>query len=313
MDEEGGQEATVEVPAAAAGSKTTTSPKAGGENLKSAATMAAEHPFTEVDQDTKAQAPNESKPKNITHLTGAQFLARLAQHQHQRKANPLPNPLPGPQAQSPDLNTKNGRVHELVTVRLTLLTRGLPKACARVYRLPLAVADGGAVLRKVWLAQLPRKNGLHHSGSKGGKAKLQLGHPSINPANSSAIANDDVDDDAPTPDMQNAKAAARRSLAASLLPPASPDAAASPRAHGGREHPACPGKEDLIGFVTTANYDLGLGKGGAVGSLLVSRVLESPVERGLGSGNGKVEGEERLCVIRNAGESVGWLARWDVV
>ncbi|OQO07189.1 hypothetical protein B0A48_07759 [Cryoendolithus antarcticus] len=89
----------------------------------------------------------------------------------------------------------------------------------------------------------------------------------------------------------------RRILAASLLEP--------PRVGEGK-YPACPGEEDMIGFVTSGNYDLGGGKGVGVGSLLLRRVMER--------GGNMTEGEEgRYCVVRNSGESVGRLGTWEVV
>ena len=87
----------------------------------------------------------------------------------------------------------------------------------------------------------------------------------------------------------------RQRLAASLLEP--------PRA-GEESYPACPGEEDLIGFVTSGNFDLGAGKGTGVGCVLWARVREELVK----------DGERgRLCVVRNVGMGVGRLARWDVV
>jgi ribonuclease P/MRP protein subunit POP1 len=59
--------------------------------------------------------------------------------------------------------------------------------------------------------------------------------------------------------------------------------------------------------VTTGNFNLAEGRGTAVGSVVVERVLE---RRNGVAGLGR---EERMCVVRNAGEGVGRLGFWEVV
>ncbi|KAK6442090.1 Ribonucleases P/MRP protein subunit pop1 [Oleoguttula sp. CCFEE 5521] len=153
----------------------------------------------------------------------------------------------------------------LMTVRVNLLTRGLPSVCARIYRLPLSPTH-----RAAWLALHSR-----HKPPKSAARALP---------NKTTLATLPIHEQ-------------RRILAASLLEPA--------RA-GEEKYPACPAEDDLIGFVTSGNYDLGGGKGVGIGSLLVMKVL--------GRGEGMAEGGEgRYCVIRNSGESVGRLGMWEVV
>jgi ribonuclease P/MRP protein subunit POP1 len=105
----------------------------------------------------------------------------------------------------------------------------------------------------------------------------------------------------------------KRLIAESLLNPANPEpfpwetSASNERNMGG--HPLCPDAEDLIGFVTTGAYCLTDGKGKAVGSLSVSKALAAVAfarEKG-------EKGQGQLCVVRNAGENVGWLARWEAM
>lgn len=89
----------------------------------------------------------------------------------------------------------------------------------------------------------------------------------------------------------------------------------------GPSHPEVPGEDDLIGFVTTGEFCLTEGKGVAVGSVLLGKLLEG---RGGVVTGGKEEedrkkkkggsvGRRRLVIVRNAGEVVGRLAEWDVV
>jgi ribonuclease P/MRP protein subunit POP1 len=81
-------------------------------------------------------------------------------------------------------------------------------------------------------------------------------------------------------------------LAQSLLAPTRP---------GQRDYPICPDEDDLIGFVTSGNFNLGEGKGTGVGNILLSKIS------GLLEKGGEMD---RWCVVRNAGESIGRLAQW---
>ena len=189
----------------------------------------------------------------------------------------LPDDTPPPPAAAPDpapmpalLSHQPPRHHHpprpalppartLLTVRLTLLARGVAHACARIYRLPSAARHPER--RRAWLAQQAPSHSTRRAPAP----------PTLPP-------------DAPPHEL-------RRHLARALLH-------AAPAA---REPPACPGEEDLLGFVTTGAFNLVAGRGTAVGSVVAARVA------------GEVGTEGALCVVRNAGESVGRLARWVVV
>lgn len=89
------------------------------------------------------------------------------------------------------------------------------------------------------------------------------------------------------------------------------------RPKGDKELPL-PGEEDLIGFITTGNYNLHEAKGTGIGSLWVQRVFDSVTSTSQATGvdnNGRKrkDPEGKLCVIRNAGEDFGRLARWEIV
>ena len=73
-------------------------------------------------------------------------------------------------------------------------------------------------------------------------------------------------------------------------------------------HLPLPGEEDLIGFVTTGEFNLAEGKGVAMGTFVVARAIEGVRrEKKAGDKAGK------LCIVRNSGESIGRLARWEAV
>ncbi|OCK85434.1 POPLD-domain-containing protein [Lepidopterella palustris CBS 459.81] len=163
----------------------------------------------------------------------------------------------------------------LFTVKLTLLARGVPTPCARIYRLPTTNPD----LRARWLSLIPSSESLSQSKNKSSKPLPRL------PKNAPSHLR-------------------RRALAASLLEPVVlPKVIPQP---GHKDYPFVPDKVDLIGFVTTGNFNLGEGKGTAVANLVVAKVFEQ--ERG--DGKGKMQ-EKFLCIVREAGQSVGRLARWE--
>lgn len=149
----------------------------------------------------------------------------------------------------------------LLPITLHLLTRGVPTPCARIYRLPTT----NPTLRASWLA-------LHPRNQPSTKSRRKTAAP---PSNNSDVP----------PHIR------RQRLAASLLEPPSA---------GDREWPACPGEEDLVGFVTSGNYDLGAGRGVGAGCLVLGKVDLQGGEEG------------RLCVVRGAGVGVGRLGRWEV-
>lgn len=88
---------------------------------------------------------------------------------------------------------------------------------------------------------------------------------------------------------------ARRLLAESLVTSHSEDP--------GTEQLEVPTEDDLIGFVTTGNYNLSEGQGTGIGSIQLSKVLASELKLS----------ERRMCIIRAAGEKNGRLGTWDFV
>lgn len=98
----------------------------------------------------------------------------------------------------------------------------------------------------------------------------------------------------------------------------------SKRHHENTETLPMPSEEDLIGFITTGNYNLHEGHGTGIGSIWVQRVLDSPTQVLTGDeasstakGNNNIKRAKRkgsrLCIVRSAGERVGRLARWEIV
>jgi ribonuclease P/MRP protein subunit POP1 len=180
----------------------------------------------------------------------------------------------------------------VATVRITLVSRGVAMPCARIYRLPPLSSSPDlsttssllASTRDQWLSLLPPT-----SNSK----------PPPNPKSKSSRNLTRIPLNTPLPQRV-------RLLAESLLqtPPMPYPAAAEEE----DDHPLVPDQEDLIGFVTTGEFNLAEGKGVAIGTVVVSKIIE-----GLRRDGKKGAKEGRLCIVRNAGERIGRLARWEAV
>ncbi|KAK4148970.1 ribonucleases P/MRP protein subunit POP1-domain-containing protein [Chaetomidium leptoderma] len=193
--------------------------------------------------------------------------------------------------------------NSIVTINLSLITRGVANTCARIYRLPsrkprIAEASAEAEvlatdptsstnpgslpldLRDQWLRKAPNAN-------KGQGSRSRLAAPPQMPAGV---------------DMEARTKLLAQSLVATELPYPRP---ATNELDIGGHHPLCPDEDDLLGFVTTGAFSLSEGKGTAVGCLSAEKALETVREAGAREG--------KLCIVRNAGESVGWLARWTLV
>jgi ribonuclease P/MRP protein subunit POP1 len=204
----------------------------------------------------------------------------------------------------------------LVTVRITLISRGVPLACARIYRLPRHPPldkPQDSTLPPTTNSALPKPN-THPDPTASLRSQwLSLAPPSdasrAAPRTRSKPAHQPLSA-LPLGPLR------RRALAQSLLQtPPLPYPAAPPKTPLISSHPVVPGEEDLIGYVTTGNFNLAEGKGTAIGSVSVERVLEGLKARregGKGAG-GALNREERMCVVRNAGEGVGRLGIWEVV
>ncbi|KAF2636523.1 hypothetical protein P280DRAFT_409432 [Massarina eburnea CBS 473.64] len=128
------------------------------------------------------------------------------------------------------------------TVKITMSQRGTPTNCARIYRLPTNDAE----LRSKWLSLLPPQRSSTKTKRAPKKAQLPR-------------------------DVDPPKRVRHERLAQSLLaPPQANDGV--PRA-GEEDYPLVPDEEDLIGFVTTGNYNLAEGMPTAVANIVVHRVF----------------------------------------
>ncbi|KAI1417207.1 POPLD-domain-containing protein [Hypoxylon sp. FL1857] len=173
----------------------------------------------------------------------------------------------------------------LVTANIQILGRGVPTTCARIYRLPdvklIATSTQTAAsklpsnLHDQWLARKPSKGNVQKK----------------------AVMKHDLDLET-----------RQQLLAQQLLGPPAQFPPPPPNSENINGHPLCPNEEDLIGFVTTGSFNLRDGRGDAIGSLSTAKVLEE-----LKRYKNQKDPAARLCVVRNAGQNIGWLAKWELI
>ncbi|KAH8803138.1 ribonucleases P/MRP protein subunit POP1-domain-containing protein [Xylogone sp. PMI_703] len=173
----------------------------------------------------------------------------------------------------------------ITTVRLTFVTRGVATPCARIYSLPPSLSSDTpitsrlpAALRQQWLSLLPPSSKKQAPKRKATDKITRI--------------------PTKTPLPQRI-----RLLAQSLLE--TPPLKYPKEENGNDGHPLVPDEDQLIGYVTTGSFNLAEGKGIAIGSLMVQRVLQCVYDT--------KDGNSRLCVVRNSGETFGRLARWEPV
>lgn len=189
----------------------------------------------------------------------------------------------------------------LVTICITPLSRGNPSVCARIYRLPTT----DSALRDAWITQI--------RGPKPDPPPTEYRAPRRSRTTG-------------FPEEEETPAHIRRQqLAAELLAPPS-DRQAEPA------YPRVPGEEDLIGFVTTGNFDLSQGRARAIGCVALARVeigaadVDYREQNRVGAYDDSVTKNvwvppvrsrgpafARHCIVRDAGQSMGRLAMWSFV
>lgn len=193
--------------------------------------------------------------------------------------------------------------YAVVAVKIVFPGRGVVEPCARIYRLPQPRAASTilpctqpevpathppsrlsaipADRRNQWLAKIP------------GSTAYRSQQPSSKQINQPTRFTSNADHD-----TQRLMFAHSLMMKKVPFPPEKDDS-------GGGDQPLLPGEEDLIGYVTKGKFNLAEGNGVAIGSVSVEKVLSALRFGG--------EREGRVCVVRNAGATVGWAGRWEAV
>lgn len=161
--------------------------------------------------------------------------------------------------------------NHLITVKISMSQRGTPTNCARVYRLP----SNNPESRKKWVT-------LYAGDGSVGKTQQSC-------KKSNAASN-----------TGSAKRFGNQRVAEKLLEP-------TPAVKD--DYPAVPDEEDLIGFVTTGNYNLAEGMPTAIANLMLARLF---VDKTAVAGKQGLSTEDHICIVREAGRTIGRLATWTV-
>ncbi|KAK7974127.1 hypothetical protein PG989_015975 [Apiospora arundinis] len=229
--------------------------------------------------DAGDDTANAASPQSSKGAHPLQQLTHLSKAELQAYQSPTAEPLPP---------------FSVAAVNISFLSRGTPDTCARIYRLPMEQPASTqaevpatepptkgsnsklpADIGKQWLAQIPQS-----LTTKQGKPKK--------PPKFSVSSEMNLE-------------TRKRLLAQELLkqppltyPPISPT---QDNING---HPLCPDAEDLIGFVTAGSYHLRTGQSEGIATISASEAIQHKAGEG-------------LCVVRNVGQNVGWIARWKLV
>ncbi|KMU91787.1 hypothetical protein CIHG_09660 [Coccidioides immitis H538.4] len=171
-----------------------------------------------------------------------------------------------------------------------------PAPRARIYRLPTT----DPVLRNQWLSLLNNASPSGNVGKKTRKKGQSRGQKEQNTKPDACSENSNSTVAIPTGVFSDSVETSR--------------------------HPPPPDERDLIGFVTTGNYNLSAGRGTGIGVILANKI-EPYTPPSLSSSSG-LEGNPctsppttlniakeklaRTCIVRAAGESVGRLGCWEV-
>lgn len=192
----------------------------------------------------------------------------------------------------------------LFSVKIVYLHRGSPGPRARIYRLPTKpYAECDPPAREIcggW-------KDLLDSHQKYEDSKLRYRKKSVLKDMDIAEVSGGQDS---VPQKWIDPGASRRHRAV-MLPPCRAPLPKPPLQPGSEGYPVVPGEEDLIGFVSSGNFNLKEGRGTGIASLAFSRVFE---EWMADAWKGECKGAVcRVCVVRDVGESVGRLARWEII
>ncbi|CEJ91254.1 hypothetical protein VHEMI06978 [[Torrubiella] hemipterigena] len=181
----------------------------------------------------------------------------------------------------------------LLTIRISIIARGVGTSCARIYRLPRAREPISVSNNTEVPATIPdaEQTCLPHD--------LRQQWLNCAPANFSTQKRTRSEKQAF--DIKCRKQRLAQELTA---PPAQYPPLPSNMNKIDDHHPLVPDAEDLIGFITSGSFNLAAGRGTGLGAISAAKVLADVRDN---------SDEGRLCIVRNAGENVGWLAKWEMI
>ncbi|KAL0937558.1 ribonuclease p complex subunit [Colletotrichum truncatum] len=172
----------------------------------------------------------------------------------------------------------------VINVNVSMLSRGVAKTCARIYRLP---ARPKSVL-PASSAEVPATVPPQPKSTNGLPYDLRSQWLAVLPDSPSKVSKSQVQTKQRIP--PNADLQTRKKLLAQTLVSPAEFPPPKPNQTDMNGHPLVPNEEDLIGFVTTGSYSLSEGRATAIGCLSAERAAEALRE-------GRKSGEGNLCIF----------------
>ncbi|KAI1500614.1 ribonucleases P/MRP protein subunit POP1-domain-containing protein [Biscogniauxia marginata] len=230
----------------------------------------------QAEDASTAPVPQNSQNRLVSQLTDIIHLTKAHFNSYQPKAEKLP-------------------LASIVTVNIKVLGRGVPVTCARIYRLPEAKAVSISTQ-----AEVPATDPPH--------PKIQGQLPS-NLRDQWLAQNQSKTTTRQKNGWQAQDLETRKQfLAQQLIGPVGSHLPAPANSENINGHPLCPGEEDLIGFITSGSFSLRDGRGEGIGSLSAEKAMKE-----LKIYEKANNPAARLCIVRNAGQNIGWLAKWELI
>lgn len=258
------------------------------QSWSSTAPPPAQHPppTLSTNDNTSSLNPSGSDAERLRNLWLALVppqsnAARLKQNKH----------FPKPKTNRSGLPAKESAIPRESLARINVLPKNAPKEIIDKYGPNSAYGRGDGEIPKVIPQSKKADRGVGAKGKKGKGKDPETVQEAPAPAPVQRTQPDHHEQQLLLNDL--------------LLPP---DLLPSTSTHHG--HPPVPHTHDLLGFVTSSSsgYNLSEGRGTAIGNIWTQRVVEGWAR----TTDTEAESTRFLCIVRNAGESVGRLARWEV-
>lgn len=191
--------------------------------------------------------------------------------------------------------------YSIITVQISLSGRGVVGPCARVYCLPARRSAASA--RATTQLEVPQYHVLPENLRDQWLDKINDICKSSSPTTQHKTQKSSATMLSRSADYNANKLRLAKSLLTEKSPFPPPEKATGRQSNS--DHPLVPNEEDLIGFVTKGEFSLAEGRGVAIASISAERALQNL--------NGHDCGEGRVCIVRNAGETIGWIGKWRVI
>ncbi|KAL2890991.1 Ribonucleases P/MRP protein subunit pop1 [Ceratocystis lukuohia] len=199
----------------------------------------------------------------------------------------------------------------VIRVKITFFSQGIATPAARVYRLPSLTSQPPTATTASESVEVPATQPHLYSSNTGLPPDLRqqwlaLTSPAAKPSSNGGRRTFRLPTNT-SPDSKKEALAAH--LTTGQIRPFPPVPNYQEDIQG---HPMCPGADRLVGFVTSGGYSLNCGKSTAIATLRADSALEDALAARKNK-NKQQEKEAFLCVVRNPGREIAWIARWEII